>query len=102
MLCDGMRFLLAYDFVCSETEQNSSHRTDSRSGWIAGTITQLDENVSDISVAVQQQDAVSKEIARSANAAAERTRDVSMSVVQVSDAAVKTDQVASAMLHAGG
>ena len=41
----------------------------------------------EISVAVQQQDAVSKEIARSANAAAERTREVSASVVQVSDAA---------------
>jgi methyl-accepting chemotaxis protein len=69
---------------------------------IAGTIAQLDENASDISVAVQQQDAVSKEIARSANAAAERTRDVSMSVVQVSDAAARTDQVASAVLNAGG
>jgi methyl-accepting chemotaxis protein len=69
---------------------------------IAGTIAQLDENASDISVAVQQQDAVSKEIARSASAAAERTRDVSMSVAQVSDAAAKTDQVASAMLNAGG
>jgi methyl-accepting chemotaxis protein len=69
---------------------------------IAGTIAQLDENASDISVAVQQQDAVSKEIARSANAAAERTRDVAMSVVQVSDAAAKTDQVASAVLNAGG
>jgi methyl-accepting chemotaxis protein len=69
---------------------------------IAGTIAQLDENASDISVAVQQQDAVSKEIARSANAAAERTRDVSMSVVQVSDAAAKTDQVANAVLNAGG
>jgi methyl-accepting chemotaxis protein len=69
---------------------------------IAGTIAQLDENASDISVAVQQQDAVSKEIARSANAAAERTRDVSMSVAQVSEAAAKTDQVASAMLNAGG
>ena len=44
---------------------------------IAGTITQLDENANNISVAVQQQDAVSKEIARSANAAAERTREVS-------------------------
>jgi methyl-accepting chemotaxis protein len=69
---------------------------------IAGTIAQLDENASDISVAVQQQDAVSKEIARSANAAAERTRDVSMSVVRVSDAAAKTDEVASAVLNAGG
>jgi methyl-accepting chemotaxis protein len=69
---------------------------------IAGTIAQLDENASDISVAVQQQDAVSKEIARSANAAAERTRDVAMSVVQVADAAAKTGQVASAVLNAGG
>ena len=68
---------------------------------IAGTIGQLDENANDISVAVQQQDAVSKEIARSANAAAERTREVSASVVQVSDAAGKTSQVAKAVLNAG-
>ena len=38
MLCDGVLVLLAQDFVCSETEQNSSHRTDSRHGWVAGTI----------------------------------------------------------------
>ena len=69
---------------------------------IAGTIGQLDENANDISVAVQQQDAVSKEIARSANAAAERTREVSASVVQVSDAAAKTGEVAHAVLSAGG
>ena len=69
---------------------------------IVGTIAQLDENAADISVAVQQQDAVSKEIARSANAAAERTRDVSMSVAQVSDAAAKTGQVAGEVLNAGG
>jgi methyl-accepting chemotaxis protein len=69
---------------------------------IAGTIEQLDENANDISVAVQQQDAVSKEIARSANAAAERTREVSASVAQVSDAATKTGQVANAVLEAGG
>jgi methyl-accepting chemotaxis protein len=68
---------------------------------IAGTIGQLDENANDISVAVQQQDAVSKEIARSANAAADRTREVSASVVQVSDAATKTGQVADAVLNAG-
>jgi methyl-accepting chemotaxis protein len=68
---------------------------------IAGTIGQLDENANDISVAVQQQDAVSKEIARSANAAAERTREVSASVAQVSDAATKTGQVANAVLEAG-
>jgi methyl-accepting chemotaxis protein len=68
---------------------------------IAGTISQLDENANEISVAVQQQDAVSKEIARSASAAAERTREVSTSVVQVSDAATKTGQVANAVLNAG-
>ena len=69
---------------------------------ITGTIGQLDENSNEISVAVQQQDAVSKEIARSASAAAERTREVSASVVQVSDAAVKTGEVANAVLAAGG
>ena len=68
---------------------------------VAGTIGQLDENANDISIAVQQQDAVSKEIARSANAAADRTREVSASVVQVSDAAAKTGQVADAVLNAG-
>ena len=68
---------------------------------IAGTIGQLDENAAEISVAVQQQDAVSKEIARSASAAAERTREVSASVVQVSDAASKTGQIANAVLNAG-
>ena len=69
---------------------------------IAGTIGQLDENANEISVAVQQQDAVSKEIARSANVAAERTREVSASVIQVSDAAAKTGEVANAVLTAGG
>ena len=68
---------------------------------ITGTIGQLDKNATEISAAVQQQDAVSKEIARSANAAAERTREVSASVVQVSDAASKTGQVANAVLNAG-
>jgi methyl-accepting chemotaxis protein len=68
---------------------------------IASTISQLDENANDISAAVQQQDAVSQEIARSANVAAERTREVSASVVQVSDAANKAGQVAKAVLNAG-
>ena len=48
---------------------------------IALTIGTTDENASEISVAVQQQDGVSKEISRSASAAAERTREVSASVV---------------------
>jgi methyl-accepting chemotaxis protein len=69
---------------------------------IAGTITQLDRNATDISVAVQQQDSVSKEIAHSANAAADRTREVSASIAQVSEAAAKTGEVAEAVLSAGG
>ncbi len=69
---------------------------------IGGTIGQLDVTATDISVAVQQQDAASKEIARSASAAAERTREVSASVVEFSDAASKTGQVANAVLNAGG
>ena len=67
---------------------------------IAGTIGQLDVNANDISMAVEQQDAVSKEIARSASAAAASTREVSESIEQVSDAAVKTGQVANAVLNA--
>ncbi len=68
---------------------------------VAGTIMQLNDDATDISVAVQQQDAVSKEIARSANAAAERTRDVSASVVHVSDAAIKAGELANVVLSAG-
>lgn len=68
---------------------------------IAGTIMQLDENADGISIAVQQQDAVSSEIAQSANAAANETRKVSASVAEVSDAAAKTGEVANAVLSAG-
>jgi methyl-accepting chemotaxis protein len=85
----------------SSIELTTSHVVQAMKA-IAGTITQLDENATDISVAVQQQDAVSKEIARSANAAAVRTREVSGSIAQVSDAAAKTGQVANAVLSAGG
>lgn len=85
----------------SSIEATTSHVVQAMKA-IAGTIVQLDENATDISVAVQQQDAVSKEIARTANAAAERTRDVSASVGQVSDAAANTGQVANAVLNAGG
>ncbi len=49
----------------------------------------------------QHPDAVSKEIAQSAGAAADRTREVSASVVQVSDAASNTNLVAKAVLNAG-
>ena len=68
---------------------------------IAGTIAQLDENSICISVAVQQQDAVSKEIARNANAAAERTRKVSANLALVSDSAAKAGELANAVTSAG-
>ena len=56
------------------------------------------------SVPMQTASAVIGDLSRPQNmsTALERTRDVSMSVVQVSDAAAKTDQVASAVLNAGG
>jgi methyl-accepting chemotaxis protein len=85
----------------SAIEATTSHVVQAMK-TIAGTIAQLDENAADISIAVQQQDAVSKEIAHTANAAAERTREVSDSVAQVSEAAAKTGQVADAVLSAGG
>jgi methyl-accepting chemotaxis protein len=84
----------------SSIEQTTSNMVAAMKA-IAGTIGQLDENANDISIAVQQQDAVSKEIARSANAAADRTREVSASVAQVSDAAAKTGQVADDVFNAG-
>jgi methyl-accepting chemotaxis protein len=68
---------------------------------IAGTIAQLDENSICISVAVQQQDVVSKEIARNANAAAERTRKVSANLALVSDSAAKAGELANAVTGAG-
>ena len=81
-------------------EQTTRHVVQAMNA-IAGTIAQLDENARDISIAVQQQDAVSKEIASSASVAADRTREVSASVLQVSSAAAKTEQVASSVLNAG-
>ena len=52
-------------------------------------------------MAVQQQDAVSKEIARSANVAAERTLEVSAGIEQVSEAALKAGR-SHRVLRAGG
>lgn len=68
---------------------------------IATTIGKLDENAVTIAGAVQQQDSVTKEIARTANAAADCIRAVSASVATVSEAAGKTGQVANAVLNAG-
>jgi methyl-accepting chemotaxis protein len=69
---------------------------------IAGTIRQLDVNATDISESVQQQDLVTKDIARSASIAAEETRVVSSGLARVAEAALKSDKVATAVLNAGG
>ena len=69
---------------------------------IAGTISKLDANAIGIATAVQQQDAVTKEIAQTSTAAANFTRTVSVNLVAVSDAAAKTSEVAHAVLNAGG
>jgi methyl-accepting chemotaxis protein len=69
---------------------------------ISATIMQLDNLASDVAVAVRQQDAVSQEIARNAGAAAKGTRDVSANISEVSNSAVKTGQVANAVLTAAG
>ncbi len=68
---------------------------------IAGTIAKLNDNALGISAAVHQQDVVTKEIAQTANAAAECAREVSLSIAAVSDAATKTGEVADAVLSAG-
>ncbi len=84
----------------SAIEQTTSHVVQAMTS-IAGTIMQIDEHASGISVAVGQQDAVSREIAQNANAAASQTREVAASVAKVSEAAAKTGQVVTAVLDAG-
>jgi len=69
---------------------------------IAATIAELDNLANDVSVAVRQQDAVTREIARNAVAAAKGTRDVSANISEVSTAAIKTGQVANTVLSAAG
>ncbi len=84
----------------SAIEQTTSHVVQAMKA-IAGTIMQIDDHASGISVAVGQQDAVSREIAQNANAAASQTREVAASVAEVSDAVAKTGKVVSAVLDAG-
>ena len=68
---------------------------------IAGTIMQIDDNASGISVAVQQQDAVSREISQSAMPRRTKRAKCRQALPRFSDAAVKTGQVANAVLNAG-
>jgi methyl-accepting chemotaxis protein len=69
---------------------------------IAATILQLNELANDIAAAVRQQDSVTQEIARNADAAAKGTRDVSSNISEVSNNAVKTGQAAKTVLTAAG
>jgi methyl-accepting chemotaxis protein len=85
----------------SSIQQTTSQAVEAMT-TIAGTITKLNENAIGISAAVQQQDAVTKEIAQTANAAANFTRDVSVNLAAVSGTAKKTSEVSRAVLSAGG
>ena len=67
---------------------------------IAATILQLDNLANDVAVAVQQQDTVTREIARNASAAAKGARDVSANITEVSSTAVKTGEVAGTVFTA--
>ena len=69
---------------------------------IATTIIELNDLANDVAGAVRQQDLVTQEIARNANAAAKGNRDVSVNIREVSSTAVKTGQVATAVLAAAG
>ena len=67
---------------------------------VAGTITRLDRIANAVAVTAAQQGAVTQEIARSASAAAEGTRNVSANIGQVSRTATQTGEVAGAVLNA--
>ncbi len=67
---------------------------------VAATITELNENAINISSSVHQQDTVTKEIARRASVAADRTLEVSTGVGQVSATANRTGEVADDVLNA--
>jgi len=69
---------------------------------IAATIIELNDLANDVAGAVRQQDSVTQEIARNANAAAKGNRDVSVNIREVSSTAVKTGQVATMVLAAAG
>jgi methyl-accepting chemotaxis protein len=67
---------------------------------IGGTITRLDGIAGVVATAVEQQGAVTQEIAQAAGEAAGGARDVSANISQVSRGASKMDQVASSVLAA--
>lgn len=69
---------------------------------IASTIARLDQIADAVAVAISQQGSVTHDIAQSANAAAEGTRDVSENISQVSKTAMASREIASSVLSAAG
>jgi methyl-accepting chemotaxis protein len=85
----------------SSIEETTSRAVDAMKA-IAKTIARLDEISSTVAGAVEQQGAVTQDIARSANAVAQGTREVSANVMQGSQAAAEIDQVAGSVSSAAG
>ena len=85
----------------SSIEEITSHAVNAMKA-ISGTIARLDEIASTVAVAVEQQGAVTQDIARSASAVAQGTREVAENVSQGSEAAAEIDQVAGAVSNAAG
>ncbi len=67
---------------------------------ISGTIANINETVSSIAAAVEEQDAATQEIARNVNQAAKGTQEVSSTIVGVSDAAAEAGKTSSEVLGA--
>lgn len=85
----------------SATKETTSRAVDATKA-IAETIARLDEISNVVATAVEQQRAVTQDIARSASAAAEGTRNVSANINQASLVASKTGQVANTVLSSAG
>src|SRR5712691_2348576 len=85
----------------SSIEKTTSRAVEAMNA-ITKTIARLDEIAGTVAGAVEQQGAVTQDIAQSANAVAQGTREVSANVTQGSQAATEIDQVAGAVSNAAG
>ena len=82
------------------TIEEATSRSVNTMKAVAATILRLDDLANDVAAAVRQQETVTQEIARNANAAAKGARDVSASIAEVSSTAVKTGEVAGTVFTA--
>ncbi len=85
----------------SSIEKSTGHAVDVM-GTIAKTIQRLDEIANVVAAAVDEQGTVTQDIAKSATAVAQGTREVTANVSEVSQSAIETDQVAGTVLNAAG